>query len=207
MTWTEAIGYGGSALIAVSMMMSNLWRLRWLNLIGAALFCAYGVLLKSPPVALLNGFIVAVNVYHLVRLTRARDDFSHVELYPQSLIREKFLEFYRDDIERYYPGFRWEQLQQPRSYFVMRNLMPVKLLVYEVAAEGVIHIRLDYVIPSYRDLKNAGYLYTALRETWRQQGGRTLVTRSRVPSHQRYLRAVGFVADERDPSLFRRPVG
>jgi hypothetical protein len=206
MTGTELIGYTGSVLIAISMMLTNIWRLRWINLIGGVFFTTYGVLLKSPPVALLNGFIVGINVYQLFRLTRQPDYFTTVELHPQSALRDKFLAFYRADIDRYYPGFRWEHLHQPHAYFVLRNLMPVKLLAYEVAPEGIINIRLDYVIPSYRDLKNAGYLFTALRDTWRRQGGATLVTRSTLPSHQRYLRAVGFVADEKDPTFFRRPV-
>ncbi|MCG3148306.1 MAG: hypothetical protein PCFJNLEI_01749 [Verrucomicrobiae bacterium] len=206
MNWIELIGYVGSALIAVSMMMGNIWRLRWLNLIGGVVFTTYGVLLHSVPVALLNGFIVAINIYHLIQLTRQQDYFTLAELHPQSVFRDKFLEFYRADIERYYPGFAWEKLANPQSVFVLRNLMPVKLLAYEVQADGTVLIQMDYVIPSYRDLKNAGFVFSQLRETWLKQGGQTLVTRSVLKSHQRYLQAVGFRADAADPTLFRRPV-
>jgi hypothetical protein len=206
MNWIELIGYIGSGLIAISMMMGNIWRLRWLNLIGGVVFTTYGVLLQSAPVALLNGFIVAINVYHLIQLTRQRDYFTLAELHQQSVFRDKFLEYYRADIERYYPGFDWNKLNNPQSVFVLRNLMPVKLLAYEVRADGTVMILMDYVIPNYRDLKNAGFVFSQLRDTWLRQGGKTLVTRSVVPSQQRYLRAVGFVPDANDPTLFRRPV-
>ena len=31
----QLVGYVGSVLVAVSLMMNNIWRLRWINLIGA----------------------------------------------------------------------------------------------------------------------------------------------------------------------------
>ncbi|MEI6084252.1 MAG: hypothetical protein WCS70_08120 [Verrucomicrobiota bacterium] len=206
MAWIEIIGYVGSALIAVSMMTGNIWRLRWINLVGAVIFTTYGVFLRSYPVALLNGFIVAINVYHLIQMTRHRDYFTMAELHRQSVFRDKFLAFYRADIDRYYPGFAWDKLANPQSVFVLRNLMPVKLLAYEVQPDGTVVIQLDYVIPSYRDLKNAGFVFSQLRDTWAGQGGQTLVTRSVVNTHQRYLQSVGFQPVRNDPTLFRRPV-
>ena len=63
----ELYGYAGSLLIAVSLMLSNLKWLRWLNMIGAGIFSTYGLIIGAWPVAILNGFIVLINAVHLVQ--------------------------------------------------------------------------------------------------------------------------------------------
>lgn len=70
MQWLELYGYLGSALIAISLMMSNIRKLRWINLIGAGTFASYGLLIQAWPVAVLNGFIVLINVVHLLQMHR-----------------------------------------------------------------------------------------------------------------------------------------
>ena len=70
MQWLELYGYLGSALIAISLMMSNIRKLRWINLIGAGTFASYGLLIQAWPVAVLNGFIVLINVVHLWQIYR-----------------------------------------------------------------------------------------------------------------------------------------
>ncbi|WP_417764487.1 hypothetical protein [Shewanella chilikensis] len=64
----EWVGYLASVVVAISLMMSNIKRLRWWNLLGAALFVAYGVAIAAYPVALVNFFIVLIDAYYLVKL-------------------------------------------------------------------------------------------------------------------------------------------
>ncbi|MCE9788342.1 hypothetical protein [Shewanella chilikensis] len=66
----EWVGYLASVVVAISLMMSNIKRLRWWNLLGAALFVAYGVAIAAYPVALVNFFIVLIDAYYLVKLYR-----------------------------------------------------------------------------------------------------------------------------------------
>jgi hypothetical protein len=67
----ELFGYAASALIAISLMMSSILRLRIINLAGAAAFATYGLLIHAYPVVVLNSCIVLVNVFYLVRMLRA----------------------------------------------------------------------------------------------------------------------------------------
>ncbi|ASJ97743.1 YgjV family protein [Shewanella marisflavi] len=67
----EWVGYLASVVVAISLMMSNIKKLRWWNLIGAALFVAYGLAIDALPVALVNFFIVLIDAYYLVKLYRA----------------------------------------------------------------------------------------------------------------------------------------
>lgn len=70
LNWLELYGYLGSALIAISLMMSDIRKLRWINLVGAGSFASYGLLIGSWPVAILNGFIVLIDIVHLWQLSR-----------------------------------------------------------------------------------------------------------------------------------------
>ena len=78
-TILELVGYAASVLIAISLMMSSILRLRILNLVGAAMFSAYGFLIGAIPVGVLNGAIVLVNVYHLIRMLRTKEYFRRIE--------------------------------------------------------------------------------------------------------------------------------
>lgn len=63
--YLELLGYLASILVAISLMMRSLNTLRIINLLGALLFTVYGLIIGAYPVAVLNAFIVLVNVYYL----------------------------------------------------------------------------------------------------------------------------------------------
>ena len=64
----EIIGYFASVLVAISLMMSSILKLRVINLLGAALFTLYGLLIGAYPVAVMNFFIVLIDLYYLREL-------------------------------------------------------------------------------------------------------------------------------------------
>ncbi|GIU06778.1 MULTISPECIES: YgjV family protein [unclassified Shewanella] len=72
----EWVGYLASVVVAISLMMSNIKKLRWWNLVGAALFVAYGLAIDAIPVALVNFFIVLIDAYYLVKLYKAETKMS-----------------------------------------------------------------------------------------------------------------------------------
>jgi len=61
----EMLGYLASVFVAVSLTMRSLTKLRVINLIGSLLFTAYGLIISAYPVAVVNAFIVLVNIYYL----------------------------------------------------------------------------------------------------------------------------------------------
>ena len=65
LNWIELMGYTASIVVAVSLMMESIIKLRILNFIGAMLFGTYGLFIESIPVMLLNYFIGLTNVYFL----------------------------------------------------------------------------------------------------------------------------------------------
>ena len=189
----ELIGYVGSGLIAVSLMMSNIWRLRWINLIGAVFFVLYGVCVRAYPVAVVNALIVAVDAYYLGLLAGKKDYFSlmPVASADESLLKS-FVDYHHEDILRFFPGFSLRAVSQPRCIFTLRNLMPVGLFICEKQDAEVLRIHLDYVIPEYRDLRNARYLYSAQAGLFKEQGFKEFQVSAGSPEFESYVKKLGF---------------
>jgi len=76
----EIIGYTASALVAISLMMSSIVKLRVINLIGAALFTLYGLLIGAYPVAVLNFSIVLIDLYYLRETIKSKVYFLRFKM-------------------------------------------------------------------------------------------------------------------------------
>ena len=70
MTMTELVGYLASAVVLISFLNKNLVRLRIINLVGCALFVAYGFVLPetSWPIVITNAAIILIHFYYLLRM-------------------------------------------------------------------------------------------------------------------------------------------
>lgn len=187
------IGYCGTALIAVSLTMKNILKLRWINLFGASTFATYGLLVEAYPVFMLNSFITLVDIYYLVDMYRTKESFSLVPVLNNNhLYLNKFIYFYKDDILKYFPKFDKDNLTNPEYYFILRNLVPAGLFVYQKKSETEAEVVLDYAIPAYQDFKNAGYVYNAESTFLKEKGIQKLSTSSEVQKHISYLRKIGY---------------
>lgn len=67
MDWIEFIGYIGAALVVISFLVSSKVRvIRFINMLGALVFIAYGVLLNmNLPIIIPNAFITCIQLYYL----------------------------------------------------------------------------------------------------------------------------------------------
>lgn len=188
----ELLGYVASVIVAVSLTMSSLLWLRIVNLVGAVLFAVYGWAIGALPVATVNAFIVLVNIYYLSRMLRAREFFCILELEPDSEYLRYYLERNKAEIRRFLPAFDFRPAPGALTLFVLRDVVPAGLFVAEPAGAGTLHVRLDYVLPGYRDLKVARYLFRDRADFFRQRGIERLVTHPGNAQHERYLRRMGF---------------
>ena len=68
--YLEIFGYVGMALVLVSMMMTSVKRLRILNMSGALICAAYGILTNTWPTALLNIGLLIIQMVQLILLYR-----------------------------------------------------------------------------------------------------------------------------------------
>jgi hypothetical protein len=196
-SWIDVVGYGASFLIAASLLMSNLRYLRWINLAGAVVMAAYGALAQAWPVAAVNLFIAGIDAFYLARMSRQKDFFTLLPLSEAGALVRKFMAFHRANIARYAPAFDAEAIGGYEGFFVLRNLFPVGVFFYQIEPDRTVHIRLDYVIPQYRDRKNGDFLFRVLNERFGSEGMLRFRAETPSPRHAAYLRSEGF---ERDPA-------
>lgn len=200
----EFIGYLASILVAISLLMSKVRRLRILNMAGALVFALYGGLIGSWPVLGVNAFIAVVNLFYLWKLSRRGDAFSFFNAEPESRFLREFLAFWEEDIRLFFPDFDLEAIEAPRARLILRNLNPVGVFIWEDQGNGVAEIKIDYVVPGYRDFRNACFLFKDHTEEF--EGFRIFEARAEHPQHRKYLRRLGFVEDPAEPGLFTRPI-
>jgi hypothetical protein len=188
----ELVGYAASALVAVSLMMKSIRRLRVYNLVGALAFTAYGLLIGAYPVAAVNLFIVFINLYYLRQMAATREYFDLLRIQPDSEYLRSFLEFHREDIQRFAPGFAYAPGERSLQFFVLRDMVPAGLFIGEADPEGCLRVKLDYVIPQYRDLQTGRYVFGAQADFFRALGIDEIYSDPGNPTHTAYLRRMGF---------------
>lgn len=187
----ELIGYAASALVAVSLMMSAIVKLRIVNLIGALTFSVYGILIGSIPVAAMNGFIVFINIWYLVIIFRDTEYFKLLQVDKNSEYLKEFIRFYHDEIEHFQPDF---SLQEPSNFsvFILRDMIPAGLILGKLDKSGSLSVHLDFVIPNYRDFKTGRFLFTKRQEFFREKGIQKVISPSGNHRHNEYLEKMGF---------------
>ncbi|MEW6286585.1 MAG: hypothetical protein AB1509_10155 [Chloroflexota bacterium] len=199
----EIIGYIGSILVAFSLTMKSLLRLRVINLLGASFFTVYGVLLRAYPVAFLNGLIVCIDLYYLFEMWRQKDFFTFMEVKPTSDYLRTFVNFYKNDIAGIIPNFVHQAEDSQICFFILRNMVPAGVFIAKVEGEEA-HIKLDYVIPNYRDFKVARFIFEENSAFFTQRGIRRFVSEGGSNVHRRYLERMGFL---QKGDLFVREIG
>lgn len=191
----EIVGYVASVLVAVSLMMSKIVQLRIVNLIGAATFSLYGILIGSIPVAGMNGFIVLINIYYLFQIFGSSEYFKILNVKPGSEYLHEFLNFYAEQIQEFQPDFNEDPAESDLNIFVLRDMVPAGILMGNLKESGTLNVKLDFVVPSYRDFKIGKFLFEQNAEYFRDKGIQEVVTKPGNDKHNRYLEEMGFQLD------------
>lgn len=204
LSWLEWFGYAASVIVAVSLMMSSIVKLRWYNLLGAASFSTYGFLIGAFPVGVLNAFIACVDVYFLVRMYSAKEQLHIIKVPAGSEYLQCFFEEYRSEITRLFPDFDFRLEDTRVSFYILRNLVPACVFIGTPGPDGTLQVDLDFVVPAYRDFKPGEFLFIENRALFHQLGYRRLLARSHDRQHDAYLRRMGFtaLATEAEGTLF-----
>jgi len=195
MSGMELFGFFGSALVAISLMMSNLRRLRWINMMGAIVFTIYGFLIDALPVFVLNGWIVLVNIYYLRLMYSSREKFhliSPLQGINDPVVR-MFLDEYQADINKIFTHFNAEDMNDASVWLTYRDLKPSGIFIFKSTEDPTaLMIELDYVSPAYRDMKNAQLIFKSHMGQLKDQGITHLKALGEQPVHQQYLQSLGF---------------
>lgn len=192
----QIIGYVASVIIAVSMTLNSIVKFRWINMTGAALFTIYGILIEAYPVAILNGFIVLTDMFYLVRIYTKKELFTTLEVRGSNKYLLSFLDFYDKDIQKFFPGFKYKPDLNTVSFFVLRNMNVAGIFLAHKIDKTTLKVGLDFVVPQYRDYKNAKFLYNRLKNRFLDDGIEKIIVFPQSANHIKYLRKIGFEKQE-----------
>ena len=198
----EAIGYAASLIILVSLLMTSVYRLRLINMVGSLCFSLYGWLIGAWPVCVINLVIAGIDAWYVLQLMRSSAFF---DLAPASSLGTEYLKrfflFHERELLKYVPELTLEELLDARTCILFRNMLPVGLFSYrQVGPEA--NIVIDYMIAEYRDFKAGRYLYKTKRMFFKEQGIKRFHVVARHSSQPKYFQQNGFVREEDKPDGF-----
>lgn len=186
MIW-ELIGYLGSALVVVSLLMSSVIKLRIINTIGSLIFCVYALVIHSYPTAVMNGALVAINIYFLAKLINKEKSFTLREISGKDASLLYMLEKYEGDIEKFFPGWKERGPEINKVYLAFRDDILAGVTMGKAEGESFT-LLLDYSTPQFRDLKLGSFVYGKLNEA----GYKRLYYDGNSRAHMEYLEKMGF---------------
>ena len=121
----EAVGYAGSLLVLVSMLMTSVYKLRVINTLGSLIFTVYALIIRSYPTALMNFCLVLINLRFLWKMSRMDKDFDLVKTRKGDAFLRYFIDSRRDDIRACFPGIPLDFSDATDAYIVCCKGLPV----------------------------------------------------------------------------------
>ena len=186
------IGWGGSALVVVSLLQTRILRLRLLNLIGCVILVGFNLAIPVWPMVGMNAVLAVINLVHLWRLLRHRHDdeeYAVLEVNQGDAYLGHVLTMHGKDISKFNPDFT--SAASPYAFLVQRGERTVGVVLAHDAGDGRAQIDLDYVLPKYRDFTPGEFVYRR-SDVFTDRGFRQVIAPSRMRDSGSYLEKVGF---------------
>lgn len=200
----EVVGYVASGLLVVSITQKSILRLRLIGIIAATTFLVYSLAIGAYPIAIVNVVVVAIHGWYLRRLIAKKDEvFRVLHVDPDSRYLLDFLDHYRDEIQgRFQPEFVYEPDPAQLTAFILRDMVPAGLFIGTRHDDGSFEVKLDFVIPQYRDFAIGRYVYSASSALFTDGVPTRAWADACNPDHAAYLRRMGFRACADEPGRF-----
>ncbi len=194
--WLEWLGYLASAVVLISLLMTSLKKLRWINFVGAVMFGTYGFMIHSIPTGIMNLGIALIDIYFIWKMSSNKDYFKLLSVEHNSDYYNSFVEFYQDDMNKFQNIDLLDDKQADIKVFTLRNMNPAGLFVGKKHSDETLEVLLDYAVPQYRDFKLGVYLFEEQNEFFIEQGYTTLLAYADKEDHIMYLEKMGFTSKE-----------
>ena len=208
-SYLEWIGYISSVLVAVSLTMSSIVKLRWYNMVGAAIFSFYGFAIGSLPVGLLNLFIVMANIYYLSKIYTRKEIFKLFTTDINDGYVKYYLNFNKKEIVHFFPDFEKKMEDAVKAsaglttILLLRDSLVAGIFI-GMKIDNELQVLVDYVSAPYRDMKAGDFIYKKHLQLFKDMEVRRIVCITKHPLHQKYLEKMGFSSSnsKEDDQLF-----
>ncbi|MFY7651098.1 MAG: hypothetical protein ACOVQE_00275 [Chitinophagaceae bacterium] len=188
------VGYLASAFLAYSLVVNNALKFRYLNILGCISFIIYGLLINAFPVILANSILLLINIYQLIKLYKAKEQFCFIPIKKGDLLIENFLLFHQKDIQAYFPEFAFtHNYQSSISFVVLRDTVISNIFIAELDENGNAWVNINYTVPQYRDFKVGKFIFDRGKDYLIQQGVQHIRYQNvSNKGHLHFLQVMGF---------------
>jgi len=187
------IGYTASLIVLISLLMSSIKKLRWINLVGALIFGIYGFMINSIPTGFMNVGIVIIDIYFLAKIYLSKDYFKILPIDHDSEYLKSFIKFYHDEMSLVTDLDNLNVDDAEIKLYILRNMTPASVFVCNKVDDETLEVVLDYAIPQYRDFKIGKYIFESKRDFFIDKGFNKFVAYTDEESHIKYVKKMGFV--------------
>ncbi|HEU4910937.1 MAG TPA: hypothetical protein VFV76_03475, partial [Actinomycetes bacterium] len=163
MSWLDALGWAGSALLVYSLLQSRVLRFRVINTIASLSLVLFNALIQVWPMVAMNVVLAGINLYFIRKLLSERHDetaYDVLEVGLSDAYLQHFLRVHGEDIRRFFPAADWSQPSEDRSAFLVeRGDETVGVVLLRDVGDGVAQVEIDYVTPRFRDFTPGEFVY------------------------------------------------
>ncbi|QKE85446.1 YgjV family protein [Arthrobacter sp. NEB 688] len=162
MTWVDALGWFGSALLVFSLLQARILRLRLLNTVACVILVVFNAVLGVWPMVAMNVVLAAVNLWFIARMLRERGDEQAFAVVP---VREDdgyllhVLGLWQADVARFFPGFVPGADPARSTWLVQHGDETAGVIVVRDVGDGTAQVELDYVTPRFRDFSPGEFVF------------------------------------------------
>ena len=189
----QGVGYLSSVLLAISLLVNNDLKFRWLNTVGCVFFIVYGGLIGALPIILTNSILFLINLFYLIKIYRTEEDFDLIEFKGGEKLVHKFFSFYKDDIKGYFPTYLHEEDGKRLNFVVLRDLVIANIFVAVLRDDGTALVQLNYTVAKYRDYEVGRFIFNKENKFLLAKGVRKLVYKQSFnKKHEAFLNKMGF---------------
>jgi hypothetical protein len=162
-SWLDALGWAGSALLIYSLMQARVLRFRVLNTVGCVVLIVFNALVGVWPMVGMNVVLAGINLWFIRRLLVERHDeraYDVLEVGLGDAYLQHFLRVHADDIRGFFPDADWTLPTPGRAAFLVEHGdETVGVVLVRDAGDGVAQVELDYVTPRFRDFTPGEFVY------------------------------------------------
>lgn len=198
------VGYAASVLLAISLLVTNELKFRWLNTMGCVCFIVYGVLINAFPIILTNIILFLINLFYLIKIYNAKEDFELIEFKGTEKLVYKFLSFYKTDIDKYFPKYVHDENEANLKFVVLRNLVIANIFIADLDNDGNAFVQLNYTAEKYRDYKVGEFIFKREQSFLISKGVRKIIYEEvHNKQHAKFLKVMGFKKEDQRSSYIK----
>lgn len=182
----ELIGYAGTLLIIVSMMMTSMIKLRIINSLGCILSLVFAISIINTPVIILNGALLIINIYQIIKHYTTNKSYEIINADIDGFTLKHFVHKYEGIISTENPSFKENLKKANYAKVVFSNDEVVSMIVGKQNGDKL-DIYLDLMDINEKSIKLFKTVFNYIKNT----GINEIKIAHKCPQYNKYYEKLG----------------